>query len=106
MEEQRNLTGRATDMDQQLRNTKLIEDQDVPSDRVAPGVKVTLSEVASGKKMSYRVLGPWDVTDDHTINYLAPIAAGLLGKMVGEIAEMPSPTGAMQVRIDAIEKIV
>lgn len=106
MEEQRNLTSRATDMDQQLRSTKLIEDQDVPSDRVAPGVKVTLSEVASGKKVSYRVLGPWDVTDDHTINYLAPIAAGLLGKQVGEIAEMPSPTGAMQVRIEAIEKIV
>lgn len=106
MEEQRNLTGRATDMDQQLRSARLIEDQDVPNDRVAPGVKVTLTMLATGKQLSYRVLGPWDVTDDHTINYLAPIAAGLLGKQVGETAEMPGQTGAQQVRIDAIERLV
>jgi len=106
MEEQRNLTGRATDMDQLLRSARLIEDQDVPNDRVAPGVKVTLTQLATGKQLSYRVLGPWDVTDDHTINYLAPIAAGLLGKQVGEIAEMPGTNGAQQVRIDAIERLV
>ena len=106
MEEQRNLTGRATDMDAQLRSARLIEEQDVPQDRVAPGVKVTLVDITSGKKMVYRVLGPWDVTDDHTINYLAPIAAGLLGKHVGETGEMPGPNGATTVRIEAIERIV
>ncbi len=106
MEEQRNLTGRAQDMDQQVRSARLIEEQDVPSDRVAPGVKVTLREEAGGKQLVYRVLGPWDVTDDHTINYLAPIAQGLLGKTVGEVAEMPSQHGTVQVRIEAIERIV
>jgi transcription elongation GreA/GreB family factor len=106
MEEQRNLTGRAQDMDQQLRNTRLIEDQDVPDDRVAPGTKITFIEEVSGKKVTYRVLGPWDVVDDHTINYLAPIAQGLLGKTVGEFGEVPGITGPVRVRIDVIERIV
>jgi transcription elongation GreA/GreB family factor/histone H3/H4 len=106
MEEQRNLTGRAQDMDQQIRSARLIEEQDVPNDRVAPGVKVTLSEVNSGKKHSYRLLGPWDGTDDHTVNYLAPIAQGLLGKRVGDVGEMPTSGGTTQVRIEAIERIV
>ncbi len=106
MEEQRNLTGRAQDMDQQIRSAKPIEEQDVPNDRVAPGVKVTLVEVASGKKLVYRVLGPWDVNDDHTINYMAPIAQGLLGKTVGETGEIPAPSGSVSVRIEAIERIV
>lgn len=106
MEEQRNLTGRAQDMDQQLRSTRLIEDQDVPADRVAPGTRVTLVEVAGGKRHVYRVLGPWDITDDHTINYLAPIAQGLLGRTVGEVGEIPGPSGAIEVRIEAIERIV
>ena len=106
MEEQRNLTGRAQDMDQQLRSARLIEEQDVPNDRVAPGVKVTLIEVASGKQRVYRVLGPWDVFDDSTINYLAPIAQGLLGKTVGEIGDVPGPGGAIAVKIEAIERIV
>jgi transcription elongation factor GreA len=106
MEEQRNLTGRATVMDQQLRTTRLIEEQDVPDDRVAPGTKVTLVETTGGKQHTFKVLGPWDITDDHTVNYLAPMAQGLLGKTVGEIAEMPSPQGPVSVRIEAIERIV
>ncbi len=106
MEEQRNLTGRAQDMDQQVRSARLIEEQDVPTDRVAPGTKITLVEEVSGKKLVYRVLGPWDVVDDHTINYLAPIAQGLLGKGVGEQSEIPAPSGPVRVRIEAIERIV
>lgn len=106
MEEQRNLTGRAQDMDAQLRAARLIEEQDVPNDRVAPGTKITLVETVGGKQLVYRVLGPWDVFDDHTMNYLAPIAQGLLGKTVGETGEMPSPTGSVTVRIEAIERIV
>lgn len=106
MEEQRNLTGRAQDMDQQIRSARLIEEQDVPNDRVAPGTKITLVEEATGNKLVYRVLGPWDVFDDHTINYLAPIAQGLLGKGVGETGEMPAAVGTKVVRIEAIERIV
>lgn len=105
MEEQRNLTGRAQDMDQQIRSARLIEDQDVPADRVAPGTKVTVAD-ASGKVNTYRLLGPWDVVDDHTVNYLAPIAQGLLGKGVGQTGEIPSPTGPQLVEIKAIERIV
>jgi transcription elongation factor GreA len=106
MEEQRNLTGRAQDMDAQIRSARLIEDQDVPNDRVAPGTKVTLVETATGKKLVYQVLGPWDVVDDHTVNYMAPIAQGLLGKTAGESGEMPGQNGSVTVRIEAIERIV
>ena len=106
MEEQRNLTGRAQDMDQLIRSARLIEEQDVPNDRVAPGVKITIVEEVGGKSTTYRVLGPWDINDDHTINYLAPIAQGLLGKTAGEYGEIPGPTGTMRVLIESIERIV
>ena len=106
MRRQRNLTGRAQEMDQQIRSTKLIEDQQIPDDSIAPGTQITLVEEVSGKQLVYRVLGPWDITDDHTINYLAPMAQGLLGKEVGDTAELPSPTGAIKVRVEAIERII
>lgn len=106
MEEQRNLTTRATDMDQQIRSVRLIEDQDIPTDRVAPGTKVTIVEEASGKQHAYRVLGPWDVVDDHTINYLAPIAQGLLGRAVGELGELPGPHGPVAVKVVGIERFM
>jgi transcription elongation GreA/GreB family factor len=106
MEEQRNLTGRAQDMDAQIRSARLIEEQDVPADRVAPGTKVTVTTNASGRTISYRVLGPWDVVDDHTVNYMAPIVQGLLGLQVGAVGEMPAPEGAIAVTVTAIERIV
>lgn len=106
MEEQRNLTGRAQDMDAQIRSARLIEEQDVPNDRVAPGTKITVAEEVSGQRSSYRLLGPWDVVDDHTINYMAPIAQGLLGKSVGDTGEIPTPRGPVRVRIEAIDRIV
>jgi len=106
MEEQRNLTGRAQEMDGEISSAKLIEDQEIPEDAVAPGQKITLVEEASGKQVEYRLLGPWDATDDFTINYRAPLAKGLLGKQVGEVGEMPSPSGPVKVKIEAVERIV
>lgn len=106
MEEQRNLTGRATAMDREIRSVKLIEDQDVPDDVVAPGTRVELVEEQTGQRRTYSVLGPWDVVDDHTINYRAPIAHGLLGRRVGEGGELPTPGGSLPVRIERIERIV
>jgi len=106
MEEQRNLTGRAQDMDQQIRSARPIEEEDIRGDVVAPGTKITITDVASGTRQVYRVLGPWDVIDDHTINYLAPMAQGLLGKSLGDQGEIPAATGPIRVRIDSIERIV
>ena len=105
MEEQRNLTTRATAMDREVRMAKLIEDQEIAGDVVAPGTRITYAEEISGKKSTYAVLGPWDVIDDDTINYRAPIAQGLLGLSVGEYGEVPSPAGPVRVRVDAIEKM-
>lgn len=106
MEEQRNLTGRAQEMDEQIRSAKLIEDQEIPDGIVAPGQRITLvEEQEDGKTFVYRVLGPWDMIDDNTINYMAPMAQGLLGLSVGDIGEMPSMTGPVKVKIEAIEPI-
>ena len=106
MEEQRNLTGRAQEMDEQIRSAKLIEDQEIPDDVIAPGQEITLIEDDDeAKKHVYRVLGPWDMINDETINYMAPMAQGLLGLTVGDLGEMPSLTGPIKVGVEAIHRI-
>lgn len=105
MEEQRTLTTRATDMDRQIRAAKLIEDQEVAGDIVAPGTRVTFTEEDSNRQRTYKVLGPWDGTDDSVISYRAPMAQGLLGRRSGETAEVPTPGGQLRVRIDRVERV-
>ena len=58
MEEQRNLTGRAQEMDQQIRAARLIEEQDVPDDRVAPGTKVDVATREQRRAIGVSRAGP------------------------------------------------
>jgi transcription elongation GreA/GreB family factor len=45
------------------------------------------------------------VLDEHTINYKAPIAHGLLGRRAGDMGEIPTVSGPVPVRIDKVERI-
>ena len=105
MEEQRTLTTRASDMDSEIRSARLIEHQQISGEVVSPGTRVSLTVAASGEVRNYAVLGPWDVMDDSTINYRAPIAQGLLGLSAGETGELPSLEGPVKVVIDSVETV-
>lgn len=106
MEEQRNLTERASVMDKELRNARLIEEQSIPEGVVAPGTKVLLIGLESGEKQTLTILGPWDANEDEIINYLAPIAQSLLGRSVGEETTLQTLSGSKPVRIEAVERVV
>ncbi len=106
MEEQRNLTSRATEMDVQLRKARLIDDQEIPDNIVAPGTRVKFTRLEDGDVQEFDLLGPFDIQDqDDALNYRAPMAQKLLGKKVGDEAELPIPDGTETVRIDAITKL-
>jgi transcription elongation factor GreA len=105
MEEQRNLTARAGMMDQDLKRARLIEEQTLPDDVVAPGTLVAVASLQGQARRSIRVLGPWDLTADDVINYRAPIAKTLLGRRSGDEVELPGQTGTEAWRIERIEKL-
>jgi transcription elongation factor GreA len=106
MEEQRNLTGRAQEMDGELRKARLLEDQEIPVGVVAPGTRVTFQVVGSGEHQSWRVLGPWDAIDDDIVSYRAPLAKDLLGRKVGDKATIQDPSGPKNIRIEKIERLI
>ena len=106
IEEQRNLAGRATMMDEDLRKAQLLEDLQIPPGVAAPGTAVTYTDIGSGEQITLKILGPWDVTSDEIINYLAPLAQPLLGKAPGDTATLTSDGVEREVRIDVVELII
>ncbi len=111
MEEQRNLTGRAEEMSQQLRKARLIEDQEIPEGKVAPGTKVHFryldaAEHDGASERTIRILGPWDCIEEDIVNYKAPLAKALLGLEEGTEAAIQVPEGERRVRIESVEAIV
>ena len=104
IEEQRNLTQRAQDIEAELRAAALIEEVSLPEDIVAPGVAVRYRELASGEEHEVKLLGPWD-DGEGVISYRAPVAAGLLGLQVGEQGLLKLPSGEISVEILGIETL-
>jgi transcription elongation factor GreA len=106
IEDQRNLTQRATEMEAELRKARLLEECELPEDVVAPGTRVTLSDFAEGAPKMCSLLGPWDQEEEEgVISYLAPLAKGLLGKRAGDVTTIQTPGGKRQVRIEKIEPL-
>ena len=102
IEEQRNLTARAMEIEEELRETDLIEDAAIIEDTVCPGTRVLYREVESGKESTVLILGPWDddqVLETQVISYRAPLAQGLLGLELGEKSTVKLPGGDVDLEI-------
>ena len=105
MEEQRNLTDRATAMNEELLRAKLIEDQHIPDDTVAPGTRVTFSDLTEDTERTVQLLGPWDVTSEDILNYKAPLGQALLGMKPGQVARLEMGGTEHDLRVDGVEPL-
>jgi len=106
IEEQRNLTARAMEIEEELRKTDLIEEAPVAEDTVCPGTRVRYREVASGTQNTILILGPWDadeVLGTQVVSYRAPLAQGLLGLNTGKRATVKLPSGELEVEVVEIQ---
>jgi transcription elongation factor GreA len=103
IEEQRQLTSAAAEIERELRLAALLENATLPDDTVCPGTRVTYRDKRTNETHTVTILGPWDAKDDQTISYKAPLAAGMLGRRLGETATIELPGGTQQVEVLAIE---
>ncbi len=100
VEERRNLSEMVGQLKADLRRVDLIEDAIRPDGVVCPGSFVRVKNVATGEENSFTILGPWDTdAGSDVISYRAPLAAGLLGHRLGEIATADLPTGTASLEV-------
>ncbi|MEK7857954.1 MAG: transcription elongation factor GreA [Elusimicrobiota bacterium] len=91
--------GRIATIHDKLQNVKIIDDLNTPKDTVAIGCAVTVQD-DDGDQFSYTLVGE-DESDpaEGKISVFAPIAQCLLGKKVGELAEVTLPAGVRRFKI-------
>jgi transcription elongation factor GreA len=103
IEEQRNLTNRAMELEAEIESASLIENVSVPADTVAPGTRVAYRELPSGSRHEIEILGPWDADGERCISYRSPLAQGMLGHGPGDELEIELPSGRLAVHIDSVQ---
>ena len=86
-------------------NARLLDETKLDTSKVLLLSKVEFENLALKKKTSYEIVPESEANlKEGKISVTSPIAKGLLGKRVGEIAEIAAPIGAMKLKITKIER--
>ncbi len=83
-----------------LANAQIIDTSALPKDTVAFGASVKVKDLEFGDEETFTLVGAGD-EDYQTGRILlaSPIGQGLLGKRVGEIAEVHAPAGLLKFEV-------
>lgn len=90
----------------QLSNCQIMEKLDGPKDTVMFGSTVRVKDLSDDMEEAYELVGPGEEDYDGDVMKIltsSPIAAALLGKKVGDMAEIDIPRGKLRMEIVAIE---
>jgi transcription elongation factor GreA len=90
-------------MEASLANTRILDPKNIDTSKVSILSKVSVTNMSSQKSFDYHIVseGEADIKLGK-ISVNSPIGRGLLGKVVGEIAEIIVPSGVLKLRIDSI----
>lgn len=102
-EAQSMLETKINQLKQTIADSKILDMSMLNADSVQILTKVTLKNVKANQKMTYTIVSDTEANlREGKISVNTPIAQGLLGKKVGEEAEIQIPRGTIKLRIEKI----
>lgn len=102
--EQGFIEGRILLIEKMLRNAKVIDEQEVHTDVVTLGSKVTLVEVNGGDQVEYMIVGSAEADPTHfRISNESPVGRSLIGQKVDSIVNVTVPMGTIQYKIVGVK---
>jgi transcription elongation GreA/GreB family factor len=89
LEERDLLRARLGQMQDELSKVRVIEPDDIPTDEVGIGSKVTFKDQASARTVALTFLGPWDsALERGIVNYRSPVGQSIMGRHIGDHVEL------------------
>ena len=99
-EEQAKLEARIKEVEYILEHATIIDDAQTEKDKVTIGSTVSLQYDGDDEVEEYRIVGSQEADPfNNKISNESPIARAILGKKVGDMAEVDSPNGTYKVKI-------
>ena len=86
-----------------LEHSRVIDPDALPKDRVCLLSRVEFTNLSTDTRMTFEIVSPHEMDlEAGKISLKSPIGAALMGKKVGEIAEVQVPSGTLRLRIESI----
>jgi transcription elongation factor GreA len=103
--EQAQMEGRIVQLENMLKNARVIDEDEVSTEQVSLGAKVKLYDEEFDEEVVYQIVGSTEADPSKfKISNESPVGKALMGKRVGEIAEVAAPDGTIRFKILTITK--
>ena len=97
------LEARIKKFESDLANCRILDADNIDTSKVSILTKVKITNVATNKSMTYQIVSEKEADLKlGKISVTSPIGKGLLGKKVGEIAEVTAPNGLIKFQVEEI----
>lgn len=86
-----------------IASARIVDESTIDTSRVAILTRVTITNLATKKKITYQIVSEQEADlKAGKISVTSPIGKGLLGKVVGDVAEVQVPAGIVKFQIEDI----
>ncbi|RYY61931.1 MAG: transcription elongation factor GreA [Chitinophagaceae bacterium] len=90
-------------MEGSMSSIRVLDESSIDTSKVSILTKVTLTNVKTKKQVTYQIVSEQEADLKlGKISVTSPIGKGILGKSIGETAEVVAPAGTMNFKIDHI----
>jgi transcription elongation factor GreA len=97
------LQARINDLQDKLGRGMIVDKSTLATDRVVFGSRVTVLDLDLEEEEDFILVGPGEEDyDQNKILLTSPIGQGLVGKKVGEVAEVAIPRGTLRLKVVTI----
>jgi len=96
---------RLAELEAKLATVRIIEDEDIPSDKIFIGAIVVLKDLDTDQRLQYMLVAPEEASyEENKLSIYSPVGKGLMGRGVGEEAHIKIPAGALKYKIVSIKR--
>ena len=101
MNEQAKMEAEIAKLEADLRNAKILDEEELTTEAIHIGSKVTLYDMDFEEEVEYKILGKSDI-ENGIISDLSPVGAAIMGKKIGDVAEVHTPSGKV-IKMQVLE---
>ena len=105
-EKQSFIEGRILELEDAMSRAQVIDTAALSGDKIVFGANVLLFDEESEDEISYQIVGQYEADlEKGRISIQSPLARALIGKSVGDTAEVASPNGGKSYEILKVEYV-
>lgn len=103
--EQAHVEGRIVQLENMLKNAKVIDEDEVKTDVVGVGSKVTILDMEYDEEIEYYIVGSAEANPSQfKISNESPVGRALMGQKKGTVVDVVVPDGIVKYKIINIKK--